>query len=153
MKKVLFVCLGNICRSPLAEALFNKHVAEQGLQDKYISDSCGTGAYHINEQPDKRSRANAKDNGLIYTHSARQLSVEDYSEFDIIIPMDATNLTNIKNFNPESDVPVKLMRDYDEGYEGSDVPDPYFGGAQGFQNVFDILDRSTKVLLENLSSK
>ena len=153
MKKVLFVCLGNICRSPLAEALFNKHVAEQGLQDKFMSDSCGTAAYHIGEQPDTRSRANAQENNLIYAHNARQLSINDYTEFDIIVPMDATNLANIKKFNSESNVSIELMRDYDEGFEGTDVPDPYFGGEKGFQDVFDILDRSTKALLDNLISK
>lgn len=153
MKKVLFVCLGNICRSPLAEALFNKHVKDRGLQDKFIGDSCGTAAYHVGEQPDNRSRANAEENGLVYSHKARQLAIADYVEFDLIVPMDTSNLSNIKKLYPESNTEIKLMRDYDSGYEGADVPDPYFGGEQGFQNVFDILDRSTNALLDKLLSK
>lgn len=153
MKKVLFVCLGNICRSPLAEALFNKHVMDRGLQDKFIGDSCGTAAYHVGEQPDSRSRANAEENGLSYSHKARQLARTDYIDFDLIVPMDATNLTNIKKLNPESKTEIKLMRDYDSGYEGADVPDPYFGGEQGFQDVYDILDRSTNTLLDKLLAK
>jgi protein-tyrosine phosphatase len=153
MKKVLFVCLGNICRSPLAEALFNKHVHDRGLQDKFIADSCGTAAYHIGEQPDGRSRANAEENGLPYSHKARQLAIADYVDFDLIVPMDATNLANIRKLYPESNAEIKLMRDYDSGYEGADVPDPYFGGEQGFQDVYDILDRSTSTLLDKLLTK
>jgi len=150
MKKVLFVCLGNICRSPLAEGLFNHQVQEMGLQDKFIADSCGTAAYHIGEQPDGRSVANAKDNGLIYSHAARQVQDEDFNEFDIIIPMDASNMSTLKKIDTGGSAKLQLMRDYDSGFEGVDVPDPYFGGEQGIQEVYDILNRSTKALLEDL---
>jgi protein-tyrosine phosphatase len=153
MKRVLFVCLGNICRSPLAEALFTKHLVDRGLEAEFTADSCGTGAYHIGEQPDSRSRENAADNGLVYTHNARQISLKDYTDFDLIIPMDASNMRNLKIFNPEVNVPIQLMRDFDAGYEGSDVPDPYFGVDDGFQEVFDILNRSTKALLDHLTDK
>lgn len=151
MKKVLFVCLGNICRSPLAEALFNQHVKETDLQDKFTADSCGTAAYHIGEQPDSRSRANAQENGLDYSHQARQIREKDFTEFDLIIPMDASNMANLDKVDPGGRATIQLMRDYDAGHEGEDVPDPYFGGDRGFQDVFDILDRSTKSLLSNLT--
>lgn len=150
MKKVLFVCLGNICRSPLAEALFNKHVKEAGLQDKFMADSCGTAAYHVGQPPDSRSRANALENGLDYSHQARQIREEDFIEFDLIIPMDASNMANLDKVDPGGQATIQLMRDYDAGFEGTDVPDPYFGGDRGFQDVFDILDRSTKSLLNNI---
>ncbi|MEN8248744.1 MAG: low molecular weight protein-tyrosine-phosphatase [Bacteroidota bacterium] len=149
-KKVLFVCLGNICRSPLAEALFMKHVKERGLADKYMADSCGTESYHIGEQPDARSRANARENGLEYSHAARHLREEDYKEFDLIIPMDSSNQQFIEQHNSDKDAAVRLMRNYDTGYEGHDVPDPYYSGEEGFQNVFEILDRSTGALLDQL---
>jgi len=153
MKKVLFVCLGNICRSPLAEALFNKHVKDAGLQDKYIGDSCGTAAYHTGEQPDGRSRANARENGFDYSHQARQLNTEDFSEFEFIIPMDASNMANIEKASPGGIASVQLMRDFDNGFEAAGVPDPYFGGDQGFQDVFEILDRSTKSFLDYLEAE
>ena len=150
MKKVLFVCLGNICRSPLAEALFEKHVKNRGLEGEFIADSCGTAAYHIGEQPNSRSRANAKENGLVYSHAARQISKDDFNEFDVIIPMDASNMSNLREVSSGGIATIELMRDYDTGFEGTDVPDPYFGGDQGFQEVFEILDRSTESLLKVL---
>ncbi len=153
MKKVLFVCLGNICRSPLAEALFTRHVAERGLQHKYAADSCGTAAYHIGQQPDPRSRANARANGLEYSHHARQIDLEDFSEFDYIIPMDASNKANLEMLHPNPPATIKMMRDFDAGFAGQDVPDPYFGGEQGFQEVFAILDRSTAALLDYLEEE
>ena len=150
MKKILFVCLGNICRSPLAEALFKKHLTESGLSDKYYADSCGTASYHIGDQPDSRSRANARENGLEYSHLGRQIDQNDFDEFDMIVPMDISNMNNLKDLGHDGKAEIKLMRDYDLGHEGSDVPDPYYGGPRGFQNVYDILDRSTKNLLDSL---
>lgn len=144
MKKILFVCLGNICRSPLAEGLANKIAKESGLEQKVVFDSCGTGAYHIGEQPDPRTMANAKSNGLIIKHQARQFDKSDFREFDYILAMDQDNLANIKKIDQTSAFEDKLflMRDFDSLSPGADVPDPYFGGSEGFQNVYDILERS-----------
>lgn len=151
MKKVLFVFLGNICRSPLAEALFRKHTQELNLTHKFQCDSCGTAAYHIGAVPDERSVANALGNGLEYTHSGRQLSSADFDEFDYILAMDDNNLKDIQNLNNRVHAHIYKMRDFDTINVGSDVPDPYFGGAQGFQDVFDILDRATLHLLQGIS--
>jgi len=152
MKKVLFVCLGNICRSPLAEALFIHHVKTTGLEQMFMADSCGTAAYHIGSQPDSRSMANAKENGLLYSHQSRQISDNDFTDFDLIIAMDISNKQNLKMINRGGNSTIVLMRDYDRGFEGTDVPDPYYSGDQGFQEVFEILDRSTKNLLNKIST-
>ncbi|MCB0495360.1 MAG: low molecular weight phosphotyrosine protein phosphatase [Cyclobacteriaceae bacterium] len=151
MKKILFVCLGNICRSPLAEALFRKHVEANGLQDQFMCDSCGTADYHIGSAPDQRSVANARENGLDYSHRGRQLSEHDFKEFDYIVAMDESNLANIQRRNEIGHANIFKMRDFDSDAKGADVPDPYFGGISGFQDVFDILDRSTLNLLEELT--
>lgn len=151
MKKVLFVCLGNICRSPLAEALFNKHVKAQDLEHQFESDSCGTADYHIGKNPDPRSVENARRNGLIYTHKGRQLSMDDFHEFDYILAMDDSNLYHIQQMNTEGHTNIYKLRDFDSVGKGSDVPDPYFGGADGFQEVYEILDRATLHLLKELT--
>ena len=151
MKKILFVCLGNICRSPLAEALFRKHVTEQGLGHLFMCDSCGTADYHIGQPPDQRSVANAKKNGLTYTHRGRQLSPQDFQSFDYILAMDSSNHENIISMNHAGHQSIFKIRDYDPANKGADVPDPYFGGPHGFQEVYEILERSTLNLLKELT--
>ena len=149
--KVLFVCLGNICRSPLAEGIFRQRVEERGLSEYFLIDSCGTASYHIGETPDERSMANAEKNGVKYTHRGRQFKKDDFKRFDYIFPMDASNKMNIMEFHPgEAKATVEMMRAYDSTQSGADVPDPYYGGEQGFQNVFDILDESVNNLLDHL---
>ncbi len=152
MTKVLFVCLGNICRSPLAEGIFAKMVREQGLQNQISCDSCGTAAYHVGSQPDSRSVANAKENGLMLRHQARQFEGRDFEDFDHILVMDRSNYEDVRQF-AETDhhlSKMSLMRKYDLNDSDADVPDPYYSGGKGFQNVYDILYRSCQRLLEEV---
>ena len=151
--KVLFVCLGNICRSPLAEALFKKHVDENGLNDEFIIDSCGTSNYHIGDPPDRRSYANAYQNGVVVEHAGRQLTYDDLLNFDYILAMDYSNLADIQQLSKDdpAEGEIMLMREFDPDLASpQDVPDPYYGGDQGFQHVFEILDRSTSSLLDRI---
>ena len=149
---VLFVCLGNICRSPLAMSLFKHHVKEKGLQDQFYIDSCGTSHFHIGSEPDERTIENAFKNGLKVSHHARQLARTDLRKFDYILAMDRSNLKNIQLLDNTGEFRDKvfLMRDFDPEEKGTEVPDPYFGGAEGFQNVYEILNRSSKAFLEHI---
>jgi len=143
MKKVLFVCLGNICRSPLAEAIFKHKVKENDKQDHIVADSCGTAPYHVGEDPDSRSVEVAEENGIEIFHSGRQLNIRDFFDFDHILAMDNSNLSDILSLKPAgATAEIHLMRDFDPNQDNAEVPDPYYGGKKGFQNVFDILDRS-----------
>lgn len=147
-KKVLFVCLGNICRSPLAEAIFNHHAQQQGLD--FTSDSCGTANYHVGDAPDPRTIRVAHQHGVAIQHVGRQLALRDFDEFDLILAMDSDNYRNILTLAKSNTHPkVKLMREFDPMGKGN-VPDPYYGGLQEFQEVYDILNRSMKNLLRQL---
>ena len=149
--RVLFVCLGNICRSPMAEGLFIEKVKTYKIKGVEI-DSAGTGNYHIGEFPDERMRETALSKGIKLESRARQFQKNDFEKFDMIIAMDRQNKSNILSLakNETERKKVHLMRDFDLMDDIPDVPDPYFGGQSGFENVYDILDRSTENLIQHI---
>ncbi len=152
MTKVLFVCLGNICRSPLAEALFKHKIKQLQWADQFIADSCGTGDYHIGSQPDKRTIASAEKHGVEIFHVCRQLTRFDLEEFHYILAMDKNIHQDILLMANSSsfDEKIFMMRDFDPLFPGADVPDPYHGGNREFQEVFGILNRSVDGFIEHL---
>ncbi len=153
MIKVLFVCLGNICRSPVAEAIFNKRIKEAKLEDQFSADSAGTSAYHLGDPPDLRSVGNALVNGVNINHSARQFTELDFSEFDYILAMDQDNLMQIESMAQIHGVShngIFLIRSFQYNGQDLEVPDPYFGGESGFQKVFDVLNDCNQELIEYL---
>jgi protein-tyrosine phosphatase len=156
MIKVLFVCLGNICRSPVAEAIFKKRTIDAGLHHLFYADSAGTSDYHIGEPPDFRSATNAKQNGVLVEHHARQFTEEDFHEFHYILAMDQENLHHIQNMAHLGGIQhegIFLFRSFQENREHLGVPDPYFGGPYGFQKVFDILDNCNSNFIEYLKER
>lgn len=154
-KKIMFVCLGNICRSPLAHAVFEDMVNRARINNKFEIESSGTAAYHVGELPDKRMRATAQSHGVSMTHRARHFHESDLDTYDMILAMDKENLSNILLLTdqPKHIQKVQLFRDFD-GYDGStgaEVPDPYYGGPEGFENVFQIVHRTAANLLTTLT--
>ena len=153
--KILFVCLGNIIRSPLAEHMFAYLSKQAGVEDKYEVDSAGTASYHIGESPDFRMRQVAAEYGLIYDGQARQFSQKDFDHFDLIIPQDMSNKSNILRLrrDEEDEKKVFTMRSFDpEGNPTDGVPDPYYGGIDGFHVTYKIVERSCQKLLDALES-
>lgn len=154
--RVLFVCLGNICRSPLAEGVFRQHVQEAGLGEKIEIASAGTAGWHEGKPPDHRMCETASERGVEITHQrARQLSASDLRDFDLVLAMDRENLTNIKAL-ATADTPsdrVELFRRFDPEPGTVEVPDPYYGGQEGFIEVFEIVDRTSRALLAHLSDR
>ncbi|WP_299206544.1 low molecular weight protein-tyrosine-phosphatase [Brumimicrobium sp.] len=151
--KVLMVCLGNICRSPMADGLMRKKVQEHGLD--VVVDSAGTGDWHVGDAPDPRMIETAKRNGVpIDDLRGRQFKVADFDEFDRIVVMDKSNFANVtKLARDEKDVQkVELFLNLTHPGKDLEVPDPYFGGDEGFQDVFDMLDAGTDVLLKELKN-
>lgn len=152
MTKVMFVCLGNICRSPLAEAIFKHKVKERGLEGILSADSAGTSDYHIGEPPDARTVRNALKNGVAIAHRGQQLSRRHLDEYDYVLAMDFRNQESITRLvnGKSTRAKVDLIRTFDPLGPGGEVPDPYFGGERGFQEVFEMLDRSIDRLIDHL---
>jgi protein-tyrosine phosphatase len=153
--KLCFVCLGNICRSPTAEGIFIHKVKEAGLESYFYIDSAGTAAYHTGEKANSRSQETANKYGVHLPSVARRFEYPDLEEFDLILAMDSSNLTNLEDIDRKGKFTekIKLMRDFDPSPEDGEVPDPYYGGQMGFENVFQILDRSCENLLNSLKAK
>ena len=149
---VLFVCMGNICRSPTAEGVFRKVVSDAGLDAGILVDSAGTHAYHINEPPDRRARVAAERRGFPLDNiRARRVSGEDYERFDYILAMDEDNLSILKEGAPEQHrYKVRLFLEFAESSRVMEVPDPYYGGAAGFERVLDLVEEASEGLLESL---
>jgi len=148
---VLFVCMGNICRSPTAEGVFRHHVNERGLGDRIVADSAGTHAYHVSEPPDRRAFAAAERRGISLAEiHARRVSDTDFEEFDYIIAMDEDNLQHLVDQAPEEHrSKVQLFMSFASN-DASEVPDPYYGGAAGFERVLDLIEEASRGLLETL---
>ena len=156
MKKisVLFVCLGNICRSPAAEAIFIDLIKKKRLTDHFIVDSAGTGSWHIGKKADARMRISAGKRGLNLVSTARQINTQDFDKFNYILAMDNSNFENIndlKNKNSSSDfASIKNIQDFRSVFKDLEVPDPYYGGDEGFDHVLDILEDSVSGFLESI---
>jgi len=147
MASILFVCMGNICRSPTAEAVFNKLVADAGRSSEFTVDSAGTIGYHAGSPPDSRMRAAAESRGYRLESVARQIRPEDYDRFDMIVTMDEENYREVTANDPGSLARIEKMCDYCEIHQVDEVPDPYYGGERGFHRVIDILEDACSNLL------
>jgi len=153
--RVLFVCLGNICRSPLAEGVFRDKVRAAGLDGLIDIDSAGTGAWHVGNPPDRRMIATAKRQGVdISAQRARQFVDTDLADFDHILAMDKSNLHDILFLDAGDDFGhrVTLFRQWDPEPGDYEVPDPYYGGDAGFEHVYEIVDRTAEALLKGLAA-
>ncbi len=150
--KVLFVCMGNICRSPTAQGVFEKLVAESNLADVVQVDSAGTHAYHIGEKPDARASEAALRRGIdLSRQRARRVSAEDFEKFDYVLAMDYSNLEALAGLSqPEHSPKLRLFLEYAPGLEMREVPDPYYGGATGFERVLDLIEQAAAGLLADI---
>ncbi|NCF10497.1 MAG: low molecular weight phosphotyrosine protein phosphatase [Gammaproteobacteria bacterium] len=155
MVRVLFVCMGNICRSPTAEGVFRRQLETRGLTGQVVVDSAGTHAYHVDEPPDPRSQAAARSRGIeLGGQRARQVVVEDFASFDHILAMDADNLALLQARCPEGHRhKLGLYLAYAPGAGRTDVPDPYYGGGRGFEEVLDLVTAAGEGLLDHLAVK
>jgi protein-tyrosine phosphatase len=151
--RICFVCLGNICRSPTAEGVMRGMIESAGLADRVVIDSAGTGAYHVGEQPDPRTRAAAKRRGYALDHRAWQFTAKDFSRFDLVLAMDGKNLRHLQLL-AQGAHDIRLFRSFDPSAEaGADVPDPWYGGDAGFADVLDQCERACEGLLAHVRSR
>lgn len=153
--KILFVCMGNICRSPTAEGVFRHQVTEAGQTDKIIIDSAGTHAYHIGSSPDRRAQQAALQRGYdLSSLRGRQVGPGDFHEFDYILAMDKENLVNLSHICPSQEQhKLKLFMEFSRGFSEREVPDPYYGGNQGFENVLNMVEDAASGLLEEILAR
>ncbi|MCB0345221.1 MAG: low molecular weight phosphotyrosine protein phosphatase [Bdellovibrionales bacterium] len=153
--KILFVCLGNICRSPLADCIMKTLVAERGLSQQFYVESCGTGSWHVGEPAHEDSIAVAERHGIdLGYHRARQLAASDFKKFDLLVAMDRENLNTIKSRAKGASAKLIHLREFDSESAGDlDVPDPYYLPKDSFKTVFDIIHRSCSALLQNLEQE
>lgn len=156
--RVLFVCLGNICRSPTAEAVMRGMVRDAGLEDRIVIDSAGTGSWHVGNPPDARSTAAAQRRGIVMEGAARTVAPADFDDWDLLVAMDRENQRELLRRAPDdaARAKVKLLREYDPASveRGElEVPDPYYGGENGFDEVLDIVEAGCRGLLAELSAR
>lgn len=152
---VLFVCLGNICRSPLAEGVFRHLVVERGLAHAFRIESAGTGGWHVGEAPDGRASVVAANHGIVLESRAQQVTAGDLQDFDIVLAMDRENLRSLQRLDEAQGggASIHLLREFDPRTEdGDEVPDPYYGGPSGFENVYQMVRRSCEGLLRHLQA-
>ena len=154
-QKLLFVCLGNICRSPAAEGVFLHLLKQRGLSDQFVVDSAGTGGWHVGNPADRRMTAAANRRGIDLPSRARQISLDDFSSFDLVLTMDNDNLATVESLaqeaGPNAVATVKPMLSYSRRFNETEVPDPYYGGEAGFEHVLDLLEDACSNLLDELS--
>jgi len=153
--RVLFVCLGNICRSPTAEGVMRALVTEAGLEDGFLIDSAGTGGWHVGSAPDRRAAAAARERGLELEGAARQVGPQDFLDFDLLLAMDRSNARELRQMapGPEERAKVRLLREFDATAVADgdlDVPDPYYGGEGGFDEVFELVRAACEGLLDEV---
>ena len=153
--RLCFVCLGNICRSPTAAAVMAHKVRQAGLEDLIHVESAGTGSWHIGDPPDRRASAEARRRGIPMANAAKQFTRRDFARYDLVLAMDAQNADDLRAIAPDAAAraKVRLLRSFAPGVDPSGdmaVPDPYFGGDDGFTTVFDMIDAACAGLLEHL---
>lgn len=155
-RKILFVCLGNICRSPAAQGIMQYIVNQKHLQDKFELDSAGLYGGHAGDLPDDRMRKHAKKRGYILDHISRPVKSSDFKDFDVIVAMDDNNYQRLKTIAPtvEDETKIVKMIDYVKGYpQYHSVPDPYYEGSEGFEIVLDLLEDGCRNLLDEMENE
>jgi protein-tyrosine phosphatase len=153
--RILFVCTGNICRSPTAEGVFKRYVAEAGLAERIASDSAGTVDYHVGEPPDARAQLAASRRGYdLSTLRGRQVSHRDFADFDYLLAMDETNLhALVRLCPPQHTHKLKLLMEFSPIAGSREVPDPYYSGPKGFEQVLDMVEQAAQGLLRHLRAQ
>ena len=155
MVRVLFVCMGNICRSPIAQGVFENVLRREGVEGEVSVDSAGTGRWHVGAPPDERATDAARKRSIVLEGAARKFSPDDFADFDLILAMDEENRRDLLALAPDDEAraKVRMLREFDPASSDSgdlDVPDPYYGGDEGFEHVLDLVEAATRGLVAEL---